>query len=156
MHAKKNFARVSNCFANHCKFKCDVGLSWAWHYGFVLEGRAGFAAILEHKWSIHSGMCVVKHTNKWHEHTLLLRGDYLLERAKRRCWWSPFFFLYLLSAGGKRHPVCVCQLHWDFPSVDDWARPPQVQSEERRVQRHPLPEGDQEISAGEASLHVLN
>ena len=52
------------------------------------------------------------------------------------------------SAGGERRPVRVRELHRLLPPVDDRARPQDIQSEERGVQRHTLPEGSQEISAG--------
>lgn len=62
------------------------------------------------------------------------------------------FLVSSLSAGGQCNPVGVCELHWDFPPVDDWAWPPQVQSEKRGVQRHTLPEGNKKISAGEKKM----
>ncbi len=53
-----------------------------------------------------------------------------------------------LSAGGERSAVCLRELRRGFPPVDDRARSEDIQSEERGVQRHTLPEGNKEISAG--------
>lgn len=46
------------------------------------------------------------------------------------------------SAGCKRSAVSMCELHWDFPPVDNGARSQAIQSEKRGVQRHSLPEGN--------------
>lgn len=61
----------------------------------------------------------------------------------------PLLWLFLLSAGGERCAVRVRERRGGISPVQDWERPPDIQSEARGVQRHTLPEGNKEISAGQ-------
>lgn len=109
MHAKKKFACVSNCFANPCKFKYYVGLSWAWHYCFVLEGQGRICSYTGTQ-MISSLRNVCRKTHKQVTWTYFTVARRLSVRAsQRRCWGSPFFsfiFFYQLVANAILF-VCV-------------------------------------------------